>query len=86
MVLISYSLWAFENSGGGAPACWASRGRRSRSRPFTLGLLQYALEVDAGQAGEPEDVVLHDHVLQGIGVVWLVMISVAVFGERLPVR
>ena len=47
--------------------------------PFTLGLLQYALEVDAGQAGEPEDVVLHDHVLQGMGVVWLVVISVAVF-------
>ena len=47
--------------------------------PFTLGLLQYALEVDAGNAGEPEDVVLHDHVLQGIGVAWLVVISVAVF-------
>ena len=32
-----------------------------------MGLLQYALEVDAGNAGEPEEVVLHDHVLQGIG-------------------
>ena len=47
--------------------------------PFTLGLLQYALEVDAGTAGEPEDVVLHDHVLQGLGVVWLAVITVAVF-------
>ena len=27
----------------------------------------------------PEDVVLHDHVLQGIGVVWIVVISLAVF-------
>lgn len=76
MVLISYSLWAFENPGHarfGVP--WPA----ISIAPFTLGLLQYALEVDAGQAGEPEDVVLHDHVLQGIGVIWLVTISVAVF-------
>jgi decaprenyl-phosphate phosphoribosyltransferase len=46
---------------------------------FTLGMLQYALEVDAGQAGEPEEVVLHDRVLQGLGVIWLATISIAVF-------
>ena len=75
MVLISYSLWAFENRGDapyGVP--WTALS----IAPFTLGLLQYALEVDTGNAGEPEDVVLHDHVLQGIGVVWLVLISLAV--------
>src|SRR5918998_734822 len=76
MVLISYSLWAFENRGDGAMGVpWTA----ISIAPFTLGLLQYALEVDAGSAGEPEDVVLHDHVLQGIGVVWLVVISLAVF-------
>ena len=42
-------------------------------------MLQYALEVDAGQAGEPEEVVLHDRVLQGLGVIWLATISIAVF-------
>jgi decaprenyl-phosphate phosphoribosyltransferase len=76
MVLISYSLWAFENRAHpvlGVP--WTA----VSIAPFTLGLLQYALEVDAGTAGEPEDVVLHDHVLQGIGLAWLVVISVAVF-------
>ena len=54
MVLISYSLWAFENRGEralGVP--WTA----ISIAPFTLGLLQYALEVDAGNAGEPEDVV-----------------------------
>jgi decaprenyl-phosphate phosphoribosyltransferase len=77
MVLISYSLWAFENRGNplmGVP--WTA----ISIAPFTLGLLQYALEVDSGNAGEPEEVVLHDHVLQGIGVIWLVIVSVAVFG------
>lgn len=81
MVLISYSLWAFENSrgGGGEPDLLGVPWTAISIAPFTLGLLQYALEVDAGNAGEPEDVVLHDHVLQGIGVIWLVVISVAVF-------
>jgi decaprenyl-phosphate phosphoribosyltransferase len=76
MVLISYSLWAFENRGTGLLGLpWTA----ISIAPFTLGLLQYALEVDTGNAGEPEDVVLHDHVLQGIGLVWLVTISLAVF-------
>jgi decaprenyl-phosphate phosphoribosyltransferase len=81
MVLISYSLWAFENprGGGGEPDLLGVPWTAISIAPFTLGLLQYALEVDAGSAGEPEDVVLHDHVLQGIGVIWLVVISVAVF-------
>jgi decaprenyl-phosphate phosphoribosyltransferase len=76
MVLISYSLWAFENKGGGVLGLpWTA----ISIAPFTLGLLQYALEVDTGQAGEPEEVVLQDRVLQGIGLVWLVTISLAVF-------
>lgn len=76
MVLISYSLWAFENRASplfGVP--WTALS----IAPFTLGLLQYALEIDSGKAGEPEEVVLNDRVLQGIGVAWLVLISVAVF-------
>jgi decaprenyl-phosphate phosphoribosyltransferase len=76
MVLISYSLWAFENGGNGALGVpWTA----ISIAPFTLALLQYALEVDAGTAGEPEEVVLNDRVLQGLGLVWLAVISVAVF-------
>jgi decaprenyl-phosphate phosphoribosyltransferase len=76
LVVTAYSLWAFENRYNpplGVP--WTA----ISIAPFTLGMLQYALEVDAGQAGEPEDVVLHDHVLQGLGVIWLATISIAVF-------
>jgi decaprenyl-phosphate phosphoribosyltransferase len=76
MVLISYSLWAFTNGRAGAYAVpWTA----ISIAPFTLGLLQYALEVDAGNAGEPEEVVLHDRVLQGVGLLWLVIISIGVF-------
>ena len=76
MVLISYSLWAFENRGAGTLGVpWTA----ISIAPFTLALLQYALEVDAGTAGEPEEVVLNDRVLQGLGLVWLAVISIAVF-------
>ncbi len=76
MVLISYSLWAFENRGEGTLGVpWTA----ISIAPFTLALLQYALEVDAGTAGEPEEVVLNDRVLQGLGLVWLAVISIAVF-------
>jgi len=76
MVLISYSLWAFTNGGVGAYAVpWTA----ISIAPFTLGLLQYALEVDSGNAGEPEEVVLHDRVLQVLGLVWVVVISIGVF-------
>ena len=76
MVLISYSLWAFENRGDGTLGVpWTA----ISIAPFTLALLQYALEVDAGTAGEPEEVVLNDRVLQGLGLVWLAVISIAVF-------
>jgi decaprenyl-phosphate phosphoribosyltransferase len=76
LVVTFYSLWAFENRLNpplGVP--WTA----ISIAPFTLGMLQYALEVDAGQAGEPEEVVLHDRVLQGLGVIWLATISIAVF-------
>jgi decaprenyl-phosphate phosphoribosyltransferase len=76
MVLISYSLWAFENRGNGALGVpWTA----ISIAPFTLALLQYALEVDAGTADEPEEVVLNDRVLHGLGVVWVAVISAAVF-------
>ncbi|MGI8458436.1 MAG: decaprenyl-phosphate phosphoribosyltransferase [Propionibacteriaceae bacterium] len=74
-VIMSYCLWAFENPEGVAVGPWT----KISIAPFTLGLLQYALKIDSGEAGEPEDVVLHDHVLQVLGLIWLVLIVAAVY-------
>ena len=48
--------------------------------PFTLALLRYAYTIDTGAAGEPEDVVLTDHVLQGLGVLWAVPVVLGLLG------
>jgi len=71
--VISYSLWAFEQApDSGIP--WHT----ISIAPFVMGLLRYAVDVDAGTASEPEDIVFRDRVLQLIGLAWLVTVCVGV--------
>ena len=39
--------------------------------PFVIGVLRYAVDVDKGRPGAPEDIVLRDRVLQLVGLAWL---------------
>jgi decaprenyl-phosphate phosphoribosyltransferase len=66
LAVMSYSLWAFQ------------LGDELRSvlpavsiAPFLIGVLRYAVDVDRGEAGAPEDIVLRDRVLQLVGLAWL---------------
>jgi len=71
--VIAYSLWAFEQvPDSGVP--WHT----ISIAPFLMGLLRYAVDVDAGTAAEPEDIVFRDRILQVIGVVWLVTVCLGV--------
>jgi len=74
-VVMSYSLWAFEHRGDGPGGVqWTALS----IAPFTLAMLQYAMRIDTGTAGEPEDIVMRDRVLQVLGGIWLILIVVAV--------
>jgi decaprenyl-phosphate phosphoribosyltransferase len=46
--------------------------------PLTTAILRYAQIASSGGGGEPEDVVLHDRILQVCGVLWAVLMAVAV--------
>ena len=46
--------------------------------PFTIAILRYAVDVDGGLAGEPEDIALRDRVLQLLFVAWIGTIGAAV--------
>lgn len=71
--VLSYSLWAFaESDPNGVP--WHS----ISIAPFVLGMLRYSVDIDAGKAAEPEDIVWGDGVLQVIGVGWLVLVCLGV--------
>ena len=77
IVIMSYSLWAFEQT---KTQLWGIPWTTISIAPFTLAVLRYAMKIDQGQAGEPEDVVLSDPILQVLAVLWVVPVAVAVFG------
>jgi len=71
--VMSYGLWAFENSGVTAVP-WHTLS----IAPFVMGLLRYAVDIDAGRASEPEEILWGDRVLQEIGLCWLVLVCLGV--------
>jgi decaprenyl-phosphate phosphoribosyltransferase len=71
-VVMCYGLWAFErdhHSGSWYAVSMV---------PFTIAILRYAVDVDGGLAGEPEDIALRDRVLQLLFVAWIATVGAAV--------
>ena len=75
VTVLTYSLWAFDIPQGDATLAW----QQLSLVPFGFILLRYAVYVDAGTAGAPEDVVLKDKVIVGLGFAWLLMFVLGVF-------
>jgi decaprenyl-phosphate phosphoribosyltransferase len=71
-VVMCYGLWAFERDHGSAG--WFS----VSMVPFTIAILRYAVDVDGGLAGEPEEIALRDRVLQLLFAVWVGTLGAAV--------
>ena len=82
VVIMAYGLWAF---GIGVlsipgrlptpPSMWAI----VSVVPFVVAILRYAVDVDGGNGGEPEEIVINDRVLQVLGVAWAALLLVAVY-------
>ncbi|BBY58237.1 decaprenyl-phosphate phosphoribosyltransferase [Mycolicibacterium sarraceniae] len=71
-VVLCYGLFAFERDGS-TGSWWAIS-----IVPFTMGILRYAIDVDGGLAGEPEEIVLGDRVLQLLGLVMIGTVVAAI--------
>lgn len=67
--LMSYSLWAFEE-GTVADFPWHALS----IAPLVTGVMRYAVDIDSGLAGEPEEIIWGDRVLQAIGLVWVALV------------
>jgi decaprenyl-phosphate phosphoribosyltransferase len=65
-------LWAFDREHGQVGWFVASM------VPFTIAILRYAVDVDGGLAGEPEDIALGDRMLQVLALAWIGTLGVAV--------
>jgi decaprenyl-phosphate phosphoribosyltransferase len=69
VTLLSYCLWAFEQSRLEGSVPWFELS----IVPFAVAILRYALLLEEGHGGAPEDIVLGDRPLQVLGLVWLVI-------------
>ncbi|WP_226961318.1 MULTISPECIES: decaprenyl-phosphate phosphoribosyltransferase [Streptomyces] len=76
VLVTTYSMWAFEIREAENSAVWPLLS----IAPFVMAVLRYAMEVDRGRAGEPEEVVLGDRVLQTLAVVWIGTLGVVGYG------
>jgi len=74
VTLLGYCLWAFEQSEFEGSIPWFELS----IVPFAVGVLRYALLLDEGYGGAPEEIVLSDRPLQILGVVWLVVYGAGV--------
>lgn len=74
VLVTTYALWAFS-----IRQVTANEWSVISIVPFVMALLRYAVDVDNGAAGEPEEVVLHDRVLLLLGVAWAACLSGSVY-------
>ena len=73
VTLLAYCLWAFEQGQTG-PGPWFELS----IVPFAVAVLRYALLLDEGYGGAPEEIVLSDRPLQALGLVWLAIYATGV--------
>jgi decaprenyl-phosphate phosphoribosyltransferase len=76
VMITAYCIWAFESAASTGDTTWF----RLSIVPFVIAVLRYALVVEQGKGGAPEEVVLSDRVLQVVGFVWAVTFALGVHG------
>jgi decaprenyl-phosphate phosphoribosyltransferase len=79
VLVATYCLWAFEvaqRAGVDSSVPWMA----FSVAPFVVGVLRYALTIDRGAAGAPEDILLSDRGLQVIGLGWLLLFTCGALG------
>ena len=75
VAVTAYCLWAFEKATvADAPVLF-----QLSIIPFVMALFRYAMVLDTGRGGAPEDVVLGDRPLQVIGLVWVGLFAAGVY-------
>jgi decaprenyl-phosphate phosphoribosyltransferase len=74
----AYCLWAFSSSQAVHTPGWA----QVSAIPFVLAILRYALVLESGRAGAPEEILLTDRPLEILALVWLGTYAFGVYGGR----
>ena len=75
VAMVAYCLWAFDAEIHRNGIVWFE----VSIVPFVLAFLRYALLVERGQGGAPEDVVLLDRPLQALGALWVLLVAIGLY-------
>ncbi|MGQ0573704.1 MAG: decaprenyl-phosphate phosphoribosyltransferase [Pseudonocardia sp.] len=76
VLIMTYCLWAFQiREASPHNTVWTM----ISIVPFVVAVLRYAVDVDGGNGGEPEDIALGDRVLQVLAVAWLGTLAAAIY-------
>jgi len=74
VLITTYGLWAFQLS-----QVNHSRWPIISLVPFVVAVLRYAVDVDGGNGGEPEEIAIGDRVLQVLGAALVLTLTAAVY-------
>ena len=74
VVITFYGLWAFQIHQT-SNSVWGE----ISVVPVVIGLLRFAMDVDRGKAGAPDEIVLRDRVLQVLGLCWVLTLVAAFY-------
>ena len=75
MVIVNYSLWAYQQHE--IARVWSALS----IVPFVVAILRYAVDVDRGSAGEPEEVVLKDKIMIVLGGLLAACLFMLFYGD-----
>jgi decaprenyl-phosphate phosphoribosyltransferase len=81
VTLSAYCLWAFERAGQvvrvqQAHPIWFELS----IVPVVLAVLHLELRFESGHGQAPEELALHDRLLQALGLIWIILFAVGVYG------
>jgi decaprenyl-phosphate phosphoribosyltransferase len=75
VLIMTYCLWAFDIGEEQHNHTWSV----ISIVPFVIAVLRYAVDVDSGNGGEPEEIALGDRVLQVLALLWVGTLTLAVY-------
>jgi decaprenyl-phosphate phosphoribosyltransferase len=80
VTVTAYCLWAFGSDGLARSLHHDSIWIQLTVIPVTLGILHVLRLLDRGEGGAPEDLVLGDHILQALGLIWVAFFAIGLYG------
>lgn len=75
VAMVAYCLWAFDAAIHETGIVWFE----VSIVPFVLAFLRYALLVERGAGGAPEDVVIADRPLQVLAAIWVILLGIGLY-------